>query len=126
MVKITVSQLKKHLKARSHEELIDEIVMLFNKFDGVRNYYQFELSGEPDEEIVARHKAAIQREFSTGRTPGPARLSVARKIVTDYKKIAPSEASLIDLMLVYVEAGVNYTPTFRDIDEPFYNSMEGM
>jgi hypothetical protein len=126
MAKISVLQLKKHLKTRSQEELIEEIVMLFSKFDGVRNYYQYELSGEADEDIVAKHKAAIQREFSTGRTPGPARLSVARKLVADYKKIAPSEASLIDLMLVYVEAGVNFTATFGDIDEPFYSSMESI
>jgi hypothetical protein len=126
MAKVTATQLKKHLQARSQEDLINEIVFLFSKFDAVKNYYQFQLVGEPDEEIVGRYKSAIRREFSTGRTPGPARLSSARKIVNDYKKIAPSEASLIDLMLVYVEAGVNFTAAFGDIDEPFYNSMESM
>jgi hypothetical protein len=126
MAKITARQLKKQLKMRSQEDLIDEIVLLFNKFDAVRNYYQFQLAGEPDEENIAKYKAAIRREFSTGRTPGPARLSVARKIVMDFKKVAPSDASLIDVMLAYVEAGVNFTRAFGDIDEPFYSSMESM
>lgn len=29
-------------------------------------------------------------------------------------------------MLAYVEAGVQFTRQYGDIDEPFYNSMEGM
>ena len=54
------------------------------------------------------------------------RLSVARKAISDYKKISCSHYNLADLMLSYVEAGVICTDTFGDIDEPFYCSMESM
>ena len=32
----------------------------------------------------------------------------------------------IDLQLYYIECGVEFTNTYGDIDEPFYNSMERM
>ncbi len=124
--KISVRTLRNQLKQRSQNDLIEELVLLFSRFDDVRNYYQFQLSGEPDEDVVAKYKAAIAEEFSTHGRPGEGRLSVARRVVNQYKKVAPSERSLIDLMLFYVEAGVKYTNAFGDIDEPFYNSMESM
>ena len=57
---------------------------------------------------------------------GQARLSVARKAVTDYKKIATAPEGIIDVMLYYVEVGVQFTNTYGDINEAFYNSMESM
>jgi hypothetical protein len=33
---------------------------------------------------------------------------------------------MIDLMLFYVEQGVKFTNAYGDINEGFYNSMEGM
>ena len=54
------------------------------------------------------------------------RLSVARKAITDYKKVATSLEGVIELMLFYVETGVAFTNAYGDIDEPFYNSMESM
>jgi hypothetical protein len=52
--------------------------------------------------------------------------SVARKAVSDYKKVSASKFGLADVMLYYVEMGVQFTNAYGDIDEAFYNSMESM
>jgi len=44
----------------------------------------------------------------------------------DYKKLVGISETLVDLAFYYVEIGVQYTNTYGDIDEPFYNSMESM
>jgi hypothetical protein len=51
---------------------------------------------------------------------------VARKAVSDYKKVSASKFGVADVMLYYVETGVQFTNTYGDIDEAFYNSMESM
>jgi hypothetical protein len=40
--------------------------------------------------------------------------------------VGPPPDSLADLMLFYVEMGVQFTNTYGDINEPFYSSMETM
>ena len=54
------------------------------------------------------------------------RLSVARKAVSDYRRVSRSKASLVDLMLYYVEVGIECTKTYGDMNERFYDSLGNM
>jgi hypothetical protein len=125
--KVTLTSLKKYLKGRNQEELIADITDLFSRFDSVKEYYQLKLSdGKSEGQLVEKYKAAIYKQFFPARGIGNPKLSVARQVVSDYKKIAPSPEGLADLMIFYVESGVEFTNTYGDIDEPFYHSMESM
>lgn len=126
MADLNVRVLKLHLKHLSQEELINEIGTLFEKFGPVKDYYRAKLSTEDGRDVLERYKGVIRHEFFPTRGLGQARLSVAKKAVTDYKKITNSQEDLADLMLFYVETGVEFTLAYGSIDEPFYNSMEGM
>ena len=122
----SVTDLKRYLKVRSQAELIDDIAELFKKIPAVKDYYQLKLNPQAEEQVIEKYKKVIQDEFFPARGLGKARLSVARKAVNDYKKIANSTNSIADIMLFYVEQGVRFTRKYGDIDEPFYNSMESM
>lgn len=126
MAKLNQRTLKLHLKHLSREELLDEIGMLFDKFTKVKEYYQTKLGAEDSQAVLDKYKAVIEKEFNPPRGLPKARLSVAKKAISDFKKISNSPVDLADLMVAYVEAGVQFTREFGDIDEPFYNSMEGM
>ena len=126
MSKISVRDLKRYLKQRTHDELVADIATLFKKFDAVKEYYQIQLDETSTEEIVDRYKADIKQEFFPARGYGQARLSVARKAITDCKKVVASHQYIAELMLYYVEMGVAFTDAYGDINEPFYNSMESM
>lgn len=54
------------------------------------------------------------------------KIAEARKAVNDFKRICTDEKLGIDLMLYYVEMGVEFTNTYGDINEGFYNSLESM
>jgi len=121
-----VSDLKRYLKNRSQAELMNEIADLFKKIPAVKDYYQVKINPHDESVIADKYKAIIRREFATEGTPGRARLSVARKAVMDFKKLAIGPNSVADMMLFYIEQGVAFTAAFGDIDEPFYSSMESM
>jgi len=126
MQKITLRELKQHLSQLSHEELVNDIAELFGKLDAVKDFYQVRLVGGYDEQLLETYKAKIKHEFFPVRGFGAMRLSVARRAIADYKKVSSSPEGLIDLMVFYVEMGVQFTNAYGDIDEPFYNSMESM
>ena len=56
----------------------------------------------------------------------PVKISLARKAISDYRKAAGDPEGLAELMLYYVECGVNFTFDFGDIDEAFYSSLVRM
>jgi Family of unknown function (DUF6155) len=106
--------------------MANEIVDLFGKSDFVRDYYENKLKSGDSAEVCEKYKAIINNEFFPARGNGKARFSIARKAVTEYRKLAVSAFSTADLMLHYVEIGVEFTKTYGDIDGPFYDSMESM
>jgi len=126
MKNITISQLKKALSEKTEKELIEEIINLFKKFPQVKEYFTLAFSAEGEEHVLEKYKEIITNEFFPKRGYGKARLSVAKKAISDFKKISGKPPFIIDIMLHYVDQGVNFTGQYGDIDEPFYNSMEKM
>ncbi|NDJ75052.1 MAG: hypothetical protein GYB65_02235 [Chloroflexi bacterium] len=126
MSRLSVRDLQVYLKQRTHEELAKDIVTLFRRFDAVKDYYQLQLDETSVKAITDRYKAVIRQEFFPERGFGKARLSVARRAITDCMKLVTSQHDIADLVLYYVEMGVEFTGAYGDIDEPFYNSMESM
>ena len=53
-------------------------------------------------------------------------LKNARTVINDFRKASQNKESIADLMLYYVECGVEFTNLYGDIDERFYSSLESM
>lgn len=126
--KLSLTILKQLLKTKTNAELIEDIASLYKTFPQVKEYYQTTFSGGDDSAIQRKYKDIVRAEFVPGfkKSFPEAQLSIARKAISDYKKVASSKYGIADIMLAYVEAGIIYTNEFGDIDQPFYNSMESM
>ncbi|HKQ06191.1 MAG TPA: DUF6155 family protein [Blastocatellia bacterium] len=123
---LSIGALKRYLKVRSREELVHDIVDLFTRLDVVRDYYHTRLTPEDDAVVIDKYKAIIKNEFLPARGLGEMRLSVARKAVAEYRRVSRSKTSLADLMLYYVEVGIECTNTYGDMNERFYESLGNM
>ena len=121
-----INELKKVLKDSTKEDLIKDIVDLFKKNNFVKDYYGSKYNTDNTLSILNKHKDIIKNEFFPQRGDGKARLSVAKKAITEFKKISQDKALVADLMIFYVEMGVEFTNSYGDINESFYLSMEGM
>lgn len=119
-------ELRKHLQGLSPEQLVNHLLHLGESFKDVQAYLQNVVRPDDDETVRARYRQIVENEFFPRHGYGKARLAVARKAVADYGKVAASAEGPADLMLAYVELGVQFTRTYGDIDEPFYRSMESM
>ena len=126
MEEISISRIKKYIGKSSKEDLSKDILELFQKFSKIKDFYQFKLSGGRDLKLLEKYKKIIQNVFFPERGLGNARLSVARKAVTDFKKLSGDPNFIADVMIYYVEMGVDFTNEYGDINEPFYESMESM
>jgi len=121
-----INDLKKNLKELTKEELIKSIVDLYKKNDFVKDYYSSKYADGSNLSILIKHKDIIESELFPARGDGRGRLAVAKKAITEFKKLSNDKNSIAELMVFYVETGVRYTDCYGDIDEPFYLSMESM
>jgi hypothetical protein len=123
---VKINDIKNALKGSTKEELIKTVVDLYKKNDFVKDYCISKFSESDGSELFAKHKGIIEDEFFPDVGDGGVRLSVAKKSITEFKKLSDDNTSIAELMLFYVEVGVNFTECYGDIDEPFYLSMERM
>ena len=121
---MSLTDLKKELKKFDKNKLINLISELYKKHKSVKDFFDFYI--QPDEKgLFEKHKTKVFEAFYPKRG-FQLKLKDARQAISDFKKFAPSNYLLADLMLFYVECGVQFTNDFGDIDENFYLSMEKM
>jgi hypothetical protein len=123
---VKITELKKHLKESSQDQLIKDIVDLYRKNDFVKDYYITKYNADNGLAVLIKYKEIIEDEFFPVNGDGKGRLSVAKKAITEFKKISLDKQANAELMIFYVETGVRYTDCYGDIDESFYLSMGGM
>jgi hypothetical protein len=122
-----IPDLKKMLKYHSQEDLVSMIVDCYKLNDQVKEY--FYLKFDPEEavkEIYEKCKKDITHEFFPERGFGGLNLAKAKKAISYFNKLNYDKLKTIDLMIYYVEIGVEFTNTYGDIGESFYNSMLSM
>jgi len=114
--------LKPELLKLDKKQLIELIADLYKKNKSVQEYLDFFI--KPDEDgLFEKYKMKVYEAFFPKRGFGYS-LKQGKQAISDFKKLGPSEHLVADLMLFYVETGVEFTNDFGDIDATFYSSLE--
>ncbi len=114
--------LKKELAEFDKTKLIGIISELYDKNKSVKEFLDYYL--KPDEKAILEvYKAKVKEAFYPKRGFGY-KLALGKKAINDFRKLSPSPDSLIELMLYYVECGVEFTNEYGDINENYYLSLE--
>lgn len=107
--------------------MISLISELYKRSEEVQQYLSVKFNGEDTiPELYEKVKKEIIDEFFPDRGFGKMRLSKAKKAITNFKKLTNDHLKTVDLMIMYVEVGTEFTNTYGDIDGQFYSSMESM
>lgn len=125
-MKITATQLKKHLDSCSQEELISQLLELYAKCESVKDFYSVKLAVGGAAALLEKYKKIIKNEFLPDRGDGKLRMSVAKKAIADFKQYSPSSHDIADIMVYYVEMGMCFIDEYGDISESACNSIESM
>lgn len=122
---MTIKKIKEHLKKLDQESLLEEIQTLYKKFDSVKEYYDSRFN-PAENKIIEKYKKILEEQFYPKRGDPQLKYSIARKAISDFKKVCSDHLSVLDLQLTYVEYGVKCSLEYGDIDEKFYSSMLSM
>jgi Family of unknown function (DUF6155) len=115
-------EVKSELNKLDKATLIKHISELYKKYKPVKDYFDFYL--DPDEKkILNQYKEKVTEGFFPKRGD-QLKLSISRKAINDFKKLGTSEESVADLLIHFVENGIEFTNTYGDVNESFYLSIE--
>ena len=121
---LAVTELKKSLKTLKPDELIGVISQLYKNYENVRQVLSVKFSDDTILcDVLEEYKDKMHTMFFPQSMKHLPALKEIKKLITEFTKVTDKSLYIIDLMLYYVECGTEFTNTFGDIDEPFYNSM---
>ena len=103
---MTKAQLKKHLQKLPKEQVIEVILELYDARKEAKEYLDFYTNPNEDAKLE-EYKQIIFNEFYPKRGEPKCRFSVCKKAISDFTKLKPSPSCIADLMLFYIETGVN-------------------
>jgi len=117
------TELKKHLLSLSKEQVIEQVLGLYDTCKPAKEYFEYFLNPNEQEQFE-KHKAIIINEFyPKGKYAEPkTRFSVAKKAIADFRGLSPSPELLADLMVTLPEMACQFTFDFGDMWEQFYTS----
>ena len=121
-LKMGLREIKNELKKLDKDKIVDILTDLYKKNKAVKEYFDFYF--DPNEkELFKKYRDKVFEAFYPKRGDN-LKLKDGKKAISDFKKLGPSTELIADLMLFYVETGVEYTNDFGDIDDNFYSSLE--
>lgn len=105
MPKLTKKALLKHLDKSDKEDIIREVVILFDKFKNVKEFYTAELTDNVNP-LLERYKKKITKAYLAENPKERSTNLNINKLIKEFKKISIYDYDIADLMLHRVECGV--------------------
>lgn len=126
-VKLTKSVLNKHLKQLNNDQLIDLVKACYGASKDMEKFLAIKILGdEAVESLFQEYRKKVEKEFFPDRGHGKLRLQEAKNAISEFKRLTENVKYTLELKLIYVENGVEFTLCYGDIDERFYYSMASM
>jgi len=117
------TELKKYLQSLTKEQVIEQVLVLYDNCKPAKEYFEYFLSPNEKEQF-GKYKAIIVNEFyPKGKYADPkTRFSVAKKAIADFRSLNASPKLLGDLMVTLPEMACKFTNHYGDMWEQYYTS----
>jgi hypothetical protein len=114
---------KKELNKLTKEQLMEQVLDLYEKNKAVKEFYDFYLNPTNEKDLVKKYKKMIRREFNVENPmSGTEKFSVAKSAISDFRDLQPSPEALADVMLYLPESACELTNRYGDYTGLFYDS----
>ena len=96
---------------------------LYDKNKSVKEFYNFYLNPQSENELAEKYIAIIKKEFDVNIPQRSGlKFSVARKAISDFKALSPLPENLANMMMTLPELACKFTYNWGDMSGSFYHS----
>ena len=124
---LSITEVKNILKEKSREELLELLIESYKTIPLLKEYISVKYGSQDSiKKIHGAYKNEIYNVFFPNNMKTQFKISDAKKVINEFKKLSSNEKLTLELMLYYVEMGIEFTKTYGDINEAFYKSIASM
>lgn len=120
---MTKKEIASYLNSITKDDLILHILKILEIDKKNKDYFESRINPINEDEILSRYKHKIEEQFYIKNNIIDIKYKEIVSIIREYKKISCIPENIADLMLYYVECGIELTNKIGDIDEEFYNNI---
>ncbi|MDX1761207.1 MAG: DUF6155 family protein [Christiangramia sp.] len=114
---------KKYIKSLKKDELEEQMLDLYNRFDEVKVFYDFVFNPNEDK-LIREAKLKISKEYFPPNNRRPkTRRSVAQKLIKHFIKLEMEPHALADIMFYNIEVAQTFSADKEKLSEAFQKSM---
>jgi hypothetical protein len=116
--------LKKELQKLTKEQLIEQIIELYDTCKQVKEYYKVFLNPEGIQKLLDTYKDIIDRKFNPSNISRNMRtcFPIAKKAIADFSALKPPPKMLADLLVTLAENACDLSSEYGDMPEQHYNN----
>lgn len=115
--------LQKYLKSLKKEQLEEQVMDLYQRFNEVKTFYNFIFNPKEDK-LLGEAKFKISKEyFPPNKRKAKTRRSVAHKQIKHFLTLGVDAHLVADLMLYNIEIAQTYSADNKQITDSFTKSM---
>lgn len=120
------SQVKHGLKEVPRAGLLALVKELFELSPENRSFLAARFLAGRDSGLTEGYRQRVTDPFYPKRGFGKLKFDGVRRAIREYEKATGDSRGVIDLVLMFVESGPEFTNEFGDIDQRFYDVAESM
>jgi hypothetical protein len=118
------SEIKKKLDGFDRIGLVALVKDLYEYSSDNKSFLCARFAGEPSSKaILEDYKERITVQFFPKRGLGKLDLREAKRAISEYAKATSDNRGKLELMLTYIETGINFIQSYGDGPESLYDSM---
>jgi hypothetical protein len=119
------TDLRKRIAVAPRRQLVTLFKELFNLSEQNRTFLVAKLLAESRKAAFKEYRKRVRHPFyPRGGGFGELKLADARRAIREYEKATHDREGALELLMIYLETGTQFTTEFGDIDARFYNSLE--
>lgn len=116
--------LKKYLASLDKQQLQEQLLELYDKFNDVKVFYDFVFNPK-EEKLIREAKAKISNEYFPIKSKRPKlRRSVAQKLIKHFLSLGVDASATADVMLFTIEVALKYSAKREIRYASFFKSIQ--
>ena len=117
------TDVKKYLNSLTKEQINNIVLNLYDLSITNKEFIISKINPEYENLLLLDYQNIIENEFVLKNDDFSLDFNNIKKVIKQYKSISNIPKNVIELILFYVECGVNFTQEYGDIGEKFYNNI---
>ncbi|WP_415874784.1 DUF6155 family protein [Clostridium sp.] len=119
-----------NIKLREYIDSLDEDVLklqvidMYRIFPEVKRYYDLKINPDLERKLLEQYKMLIKKKFYFYKGKVKVRYADISKIIREFNDKATMPDNVVELMLYYIDLGIELANTYGMAEEEFYINVE--